>query len=133
MKMSDQELRQPATLSLLNDMINNATNAFSGLVDPATGQMRQGVTWIHDQIEALATLQVQRITARGPAPQLVPNNNIRRATVQLHSPTVNEVTTSTLSMQSTNEAVASTATQSGALSGSTYGQAVGKEVHGGNA
>jgi len=156
MKMSDQELRQPATLSLLNDMINNATNAFSGLVDPTMGQMRQGVTWIHDQIEALATLQVQRITARGPTPQLVPNNNIRRATVQLHSPTANEVITSpygqvvgkegsihiptanealasTLSMQSTNEAVASTATQSGALSGSTYGQAVGKEVHGGNA
>ncbi len=79
MKMSDQQLRQPATLTLLNDMISNATNAFTGQVDPATGQMREGVTWIHDQIQSLAVLDVNRITASGPALQFVPNNNLRRA------------------------------------------------------
>ena len=87
MKMSDAQLRQPATLSLLNDMIDNATNAFSGQPDPVTGQMREGVTWIHDQIQSLATLDVQRITVAGGHDgidplQLVPNINVRRATIR---------------------------------------------------
>lgn len=86
MKMSDAQLRQPATLSLLNDMIDNTTNAFSGQPDPVTGQMREGVTWIHDQIQSLATLDVQRITVAGghngiDPLQLVPNINVRRATL----------------------------------------------------
>ncbi len=80
-KMSDAQLRQPATLALLNDMIDNATNAFTGQVDPATGQMREGVTWIHDQIQALAVLDVKHITASGPALQFVPNTNLRRASM----------------------------------------------------
>jgi hypothetical protein len=87
MKMSDTQLRQPATLSLLNDMIDNATNAFSGQPDPVTGQMREGVTWIHDQVQSLATLDVQRITVAGGHDgidplQLVPNINVRRATIR---------------------------------------------------
>jgi hypothetical protein len=81
MKMSDQQLRQPATLTLLNDMIDNATNAFTGQVDPATGQMQQGVTWIHEQIQALAVLDVKHSTASGPALQFVPNKNLRRANI----------------------------------------------------
>jgi hypothetical protein len=84
MKMSNTQLSQPATLSLLNDMIDNATNAFSGQPDPVTGQMREGVTWIHDQIQSLATLNVQRITIAGghngiDPLQFVPNINVQRA------------------------------------------------------
>jgi hypothetical protein len=87
MKMSNKQLRQPATLSLLNDMIDNATNAFSGQPDPASGQMREGVTWIHDQIQSLATLDVKRITVAGGHDgidplQLVPDINLRRATIR---------------------------------------------------
>jgi hypothetical protein len=87
MHMSDKQLRQSATLSLLNDMIDNATNAFSGQPDPVSGQMREGVTWIHDQIQALATLDVQHITVAGGHDgidplQLVPNINVRRATIR---------------------------------------------------
>ena len=81
LKMSDQQLHQPATLNLLNDMIDNATHAFTGQVDPATGQMREGVTWIHDQIQALAVLDVKHITASGPALQFVPSKNLRRASI----------------------------------------------------
>ncbi|HEV2662767.1 MAG TPA: hypothetical protein VGU68_19325, partial [Ktedonobacteraceae bacterium] len=81
MKMSDAQLRQPATLMLLNDMIDNATNTFTGQVDPATGQMREGVTWIHNQVQALAVLDVKHITASGPALQFVPNTNLRRASM----------------------------------------------------
>lgn len=83
-KMSNKQLRQPATLSLLNDMIENATNAFTGQPDPANGQMREGVTWIHDQIQSLATLNVQRFTAGhtgSQSLQMVPNINVRRASV----------------------------------------------------
>ncbi len=84
MNMSDQQLRQPGTLTVLNDMIFNATSAFTGYADPASGQMHQGVTWIHGQIQSLAMLDVKSITAAdartliGPV-QMVPNNNIRRA------------------------------------------------------
>jgi hypothetical protein len=86
-KMSGQQLRQPGTLTVLNDMIFNATSAFTGYPDPATGQMRQGVTWIHNQIQSLATLDVKNITTAdartiiGPV-QMVPNNAIRNASVR---------------------------------------------------
>jgi hypothetical protein len=87
MKMSDKQLRGPATLTLLNDMIDNATNAFSGQPDPVTGQMREGVTWIHDQVQSLAVLNVQHITVasghNGIDPlQLVPTINVRRAAIR---------------------------------------------------
>lgn len=58
LKMSDAQLRQPQTLSLLNDMIQNANAAYIGQPDPNTGEMYQGVTWIHNQIQTLATLDI---------------------------------------------------------------------------
>ncbi|MBV9614264.1 MAG: hypothetical protein JO031_02270 [Ktedonobacteraceae bacterium] len=87
MNMSDKQLRQPGTLTLLNDMIANATNAFTGQPDPGSGQMREGVTWIHDQIQSLATLNVEPMSAasgrNGIQPlQMVPNPNVRRASVR---------------------------------------------------
>jgi hypothetical protein len=58
MKMSDAQLRNYATLTTINDMIDNAQNAYVGQQDPATGQMRQGINWIHDQVQRLAALNV---------------------------------------------------------------------------
>ena len=58
LKMSDAQLRQPQTLSLLNDMIANTNAAYIGQPDPNTGEMYQGITWIHSQIQSLATLDI---------------------------------------------------------------------------
>lgn len=58
MKMSDAQLQQQATLSLINDMISNAHDAFIGQIDPTSGQMREGVDWIHDHMQLLATFDV---------------------------------------------------------------------------
>jgi hypothetical protein len=62
MKMSDQQLRQPQTLNLINDMIANANYAYTGETDPNTGQMHQGVVWIHEHIQELAMLDVSKFT-----------------------------------------------------------------------
>ena len=57
-KMSDAQLRQLATLNLLNDMIDNINHAFAGQLDPSTGQTLQGVSWLHEHMNALATLTI---------------------------------------------------------------------------
>lgn len=81
MKMSDQQLQQPGTLSLLNDMIDNATHAYAGQLDPSSGQMRQGVIWIHDHMQSLATLGVNTFTAPNTSLQMIPDTKHPKASV----------------------------------------------------
>lgn len=71
--MSDAQLLQPTTLTLLNDMMNNATHAYVGQSDPTTGKLLQGVVSIHQQMQALATLDVTPYVAHSSSMQLVPN------------------------------------------------------------
>ncbi len=71
MKMTDAQLRQPATLNLINDMIDNATNAYSGEIDPASGQMRQGVSWIHDHMQLIANFSISTFTASSQSIQMI--------------------------------------------------------------
>lgn len=73
MKMSNAQLTQPATLSLINDMIANANAAYVGQIDPNTGQMRQGVVWIHQQIQSLATLDIATFNGHNSALEMVPD------------------------------------------------------------
>jgi len=76
MKMSDAQLRKYSTLTLINDMIDNAQKAYVGQQDPATGQMRQGINWIHDQVEQLATLTITPYTGgKGPMQNIQNTNN----------------------------------------------------------
>jgi hypothetical protein len=56
-------LQQPQTLNLIDDMIANANYAYTGQTDPNTGQMRQGVVWIHEHIQELAVLNVSKFTS----------------------------------------------------------------------
>jgi len=71
-KMTGEQLLQPATLALINDMIENASSAYAGQIDPTTGEMREGVTWIHDHIQTLATLEVTAYKAGNSPVQLIP-------------------------------------------------------------
>jgi hypothetical protein len=74
-KMSDAQLRQPATLNLLNDMIDNINHAFAGELDPSTGQTLEGVSWLHEHMNALATITIAPVkpNTSGLVPQTVPN------------------------------------------------------------
>lgn len=72
MQMNDQQLLQPDTLTTINDMIDNATYAYAGQVDPNTGQMHQGVSWIHTHMQDLATMDINTVdSSHIPAVQMI--------------------------------------------------------------
>jgi hypothetical protein len=71
LQMSDAQLMQPATLVLLNAMIDNATHAYTGQTDPITGMRHEGVTWIHDVIQAVAVLDVTAYTGNSSSIQMI--------------------------------------------------------------
>jgi hypothetical protein len=57
---SDAQLAQPAALSLLNDLVEEANTAYAGLLNPATGVREGGAVSIADQLECLAAIGVLR-------------------------------------------------------------------------
>ena len=72
--MTNAQLTQPAALVLLNDMVQQANNAYSGQIDPVSGTMHQGVIWIHAQAQSLATLDVYQYAQRLQTPEVVPTS-----------------------------------------------------------
>ncbi len=60
--LSDAQLAQPATLSLLDELVEQSNSVYSGVLNPATGQREGGALWIADQLERLATFVVQPCT-----------------------------------------------------------------------
>ena len=58
-RMNDTQLTQSSTLTLINDIVTQATNAYTGYTNPATNQLEDGVTQLYQQVQQLATLQVQ--------------------------------------------------------------------------
>lgn len=56
--MSDQQLQQPRTLSLLNDLQMNAVSAFSGQIDQATGARQEGAQWVFQEAQRLTEMEV---------------------------------------------------------------------------
>jgi hypothetical protein len=73
--MTDAQLGQAETFSLLNDMVDQANSAFAGQLDPTSGAIREGAAWIHEQLQSLATLTVTPYSAEGSPPEIVPKNN----------------------------------------------------------
>jgi uncharacterized protein YjiS (DUF1127 family) len=71
LQMSDEQLMQPATLMLLDTMIDNATRAYTGQTDPITGNRHEGVTWIHDFIQAVAVLDVTAYAGNSSSIQMI--------------------------------------------------------------
>jgi eukaryotic-like serine/threonine-protein kinase len=59
--LSQEQLLQPSSLSLLNDMTTQALNAFGGRIDPATGQIQEGVLQVHFNIQHLATFDIKKV------------------------------------------------------------------------
>ena len=77
--MTDAQLGQPAAFTLLNDLVDQANHAYVGELDPTSGEMREGVTWIHERLQSLATLPVTQYIAGGSPPEIVPNNQNKTA------------------------------------------------------
>jgi hypothetical protein len=73
--MTNAQLGQPEALSLLNDMVDQANHAYTGQIDPVTGAVREGVAWIHEHLQSLATFTVTQYTAGSSPPEIVPHNN----------------------------------------------------------
>ncbi len=60
--LNDQQLNQPSSLANLNDLVNQAAYAYSGQVDPLTGQLQhEGVQQLYNDIQHLATFQLSKV------------------------------------------------------------------------
>ena len=57
--LSDVQLAQPAAQSLLNDLVEQTTTAYSGTRNPQTGEREGGSLWIADQLERLAAIAIE--------------------------------------------------------------------------
>ena len=77
--MTDAQLGQSAAFTLLNDLVDQANHAYVGEIGPTNGEMHEGVTWIHDHLQSLATLSVTQYIAGGSPPEIVPNNQNKTA------------------------------------------------------
>jgi eukaryotic-like serine/threonine-protein kinase len=55
-KMDAVQLAQPSTLTMLDNMLTDATYAYIGQLDPKTDQVVPGVLQVHYDIQQLATL-----------------------------------------------------------------------------
>ncbi len=60
--LSDVQLAQPAAQSLLDDLVEQTTTAYSGTVNVQTGEREGGSLWIADQLERLAAIAIEPCT-----------------------------------------------------------------------
>ena len=74
LKMSDTQLHQPTTLTLLNDMIMNANSAYVGQTNTATGEVQQGITWVHNQMQSLAVIPIAPYSQGRSSIQMIKNS-----------------------------------------------------------
>jgi hypothetical protein len=58
--LSDAQLAQSATLFLLDALVEQANVAYSGTLNPASGEREGGALRIADQLERLATITIER-------------------------------------------------------------------------
>jgi serine/threonine protein kinase len=61
--MNTQQLGQPQTLLLLDDMVTNAQLAYTGETNPLAGQQQGGVIWICNNIQKMAVFNLQSYKA----------------------------------------------------------------------
>ncbi len=73
--MANDQLSKSASLTLLNDMVDEANYAYAGQTNLSTGAVKEGVIWIHDALQALATLEVTQYVASSSPPEIVPGTS----------------------------------------------------------
>jgi len=57
--MDDAHLALQPSLALLNDVVTQANNAYTGRIDPLTGQQQIGVSQIYRNVQLLATFDIK--------------------------------------------------------------------------
>jgi hypothetical protein len=62
--MTDAQLAQPSTLLLLNDMLTQASYAYSGQFDPTTLHSQGGVLNDYDNIQVIASFDIFPYTSK---------------------------------------------------------------------
>lgn len=53
-----QLLHAPSSLTILNNLVNDALAAYVGQINPSTNQIQEGVVQIHDNLQRLAVLDI---------------------------------------------------------------------------
>jgi hypothetical protein len=71
--MTLTQLGQPGALSILNDMVIQASNAYTGGSDPSTGQFEPGVVWIQQHLQSLATISISAYNPGASVPEIGPS------------------------------------------------------------
>ncbi len=62
--LNSTQLVTPQARLLLNDLAAAAGNAYTGSINPSTGQQQGGADWIYHSMQRLATFKVQPYTAK---------------------------------------------------------------------
>jgi eukaryotic-like serine/threonine-protein kinase len=57
--MTSIQLLQPSSLSLLDDLVTQAQYAYTGQLNPATGQSEGGAIWIYGNLQRLANFDIK--------------------------------------------------------------------------
>jgi hypothetical protein len=73
--MTNDQLGKPASLTILNDMVDEVNYAYAGQTNLSTSAVKEGVIWIHDALQALATLEVTQYQAGSSPPEIVPSTS----------------------------------------------------------
>ena len=66
LSMSNTQLLQTSSLSILDDLATQAQDAYTGQFDPSTGQSNGGALWIYGNLQRLATFDVRLFAASSP-------------------------------------------------------------------
>jgi len=56
-------------------MVDEANYAYAGQTNLSTSAVKEGVIWIHDALQALATLEVTQYVASSSPPEIVPGTS----------------------------------------------------------
>ena len=64
LRMSDTQILGAQTLTLLDDLATQAQNAYSGQLDPSTGQSAGGALWVYGNLQRLAAFDVRQYTGQ---------------------------------------------------------------------
>lgn len=62
LSMSNVQLLQPSSLSILDDLATQAQYAYTGQLNPSTGQSEGGAIWIYGNLQRLTTFDVKQYT-----------------------------------------------------------------------
>jgi len=57
-RMRNTQLKSNAALSLLNDMVTHANAAYTGQFDPTVDGTINGIVWIHNELQGVATIPI---------------------------------------------------------------------------